>query len=305
MPRAIWKGHVSFGLVNIPVALYPAEKRSELSFHMLDKRNKARIRFKRVNEETGEEVPWNDIVKAYDYGDGKYVEITDEDLKAAAPEKTQTAEILGFVDADQIDYVYYDKPYYLAPAKRGEKGYVLLRETLKRSGKVGIAKVVITSREHLAALVPEGEDAMALVLLRYAEEVRGLDDLEVPAGGLKAQKVSDKEVQMAEKLVEAMSTDFDPAQYRDEYRDKLMEYIEQGRVGRDGQAAQAQGNRRGRRRHQHHGAAQEERGRFRPQADQTGQAAQDARQEKDRIVGTELREAWIGGQPSARGEPTG
>ncbi len=226
MPRAIWKGHVSFGLVNIPVALYPAEKRSELSFHMLDKRNKARIRFKRVNEETGEEVPWNDIIKAYDHGDGNYIEITDEDLKAAAPEKTQTAEIMGFVDADQIDYVYFDKPYYLAPTKKGEKGYVLLRETLKRSGKVGIAKVVITSREHLAALVPEGEGAMALVLLRYADEVRGLGDLEVPAGGLKAQKVSDKEVQMAEKLVEAMSTDFDPAQYRDEYRDKLMEYIE-------------------------------------------------------------------------------
>src|ERR1043166_6522934 len=152
MPRPTWKGHITFGLVNIPVNLYPAEQRTDLELHMLDSRDHKRVRYERVNEDTGQEVPWNDVVRGYEYSDGNYVVLTDTELKKAAPEQTKSIEIEGFVDADQIDLMYYDKPYYLEPAKGGEKGYVLLREVLKESRKIGISKVVIRTRQYIAAL---------------------------------------------------------------------------------------------------------------------------------------------------------
>ena len=167
MSRPIWKGHISFGLVNVPVILHAAERRAgDLSFRMIDSRNSARVRYERVNEETGEEVPWDKIVKGYEYEDGNYVLMSEEELEHASPEMTRTIEIEQFVDLDDIDIRYFDRPYVLVPGNKGEKGYVLLREAIRDAGKVGIAKVVIRARQYLAALIPQG-DALVLELLRY------------------------------------------------------------------------------------------------------------------------------------------
>ncbi|HOR28462.1 MAG TPA: Ku protein [Candidatus Sumerlaeota bacterium] len=235
MARPIWKGNITFGLVNIPVTLYSAEKRNNLHFNLVDSRNRARVRYERVNEVTGEEVPWSEIVKAFEYDGDDYVLLTDEDFQKAAVENSQAVEIESFVDLEAIQYPYFDKPYYLVPGKKGEKGYVLLRETLKRTGKVGIAKVVIRTRQHLAALVPQG-DGLVLDLLRFQQELRDLDEFDLPTGGLKQYKVSDKELKLAEQLVEAMSAEWDPAEYHDDYRDKLMAFIE--KKARSGKGAE-------------------------------------------------------------------
>lgn len=225
MPRPIWKGHISFGLVNIPVVLHPAENRSEMSFRLLDSRNKARIKYERVNETTGEPVPWDEIVKAYEYDDGNYVVLTDEDFKRAAAEATQTIEITEFIDRNQLDDRYFDKPYYLVPDHKGEKGYVLLRETLARTGKVGIAKVVIRTRQYLAALEPL-DNALVLYLLRFHDELRDIQDFDLPERGLKDHKISSKEVDLAERLVDSMASRWEPEKYHDEYRDALMKWIQ-------------------------------------------------------------------------------
>ncbi len=226
MPRAIWKGAISFGLLNVPVAVYPAEQRGDLSFHLLDSRNHARVRYQRVNEETGKEVPWDQIVKGYEFADGDYVLLTDEELESVAVEASQTVEIQSFVNAADIDLRYFDKPYYLAPGKRGEKGYVLLRETLANTGRVGIARVVIRTKEYLAALIALG-DVLVLELLRFAQELRDHDDLGIPTGKISDYKVSRKEIEMAEALVEAMSTEWNPSDYHDEYREQLLAFIEE------------------------------------------------------------------------------
>src|SRR4051812_24014796 len=157
MSRPIWKGHISFGLVNVPVVLHAAERRlGDLSFRMIDSRNSARVRYERVNEETGEEVPWDKIVKGYEYEDGNYVLMSEEELQNASPELTRSIEIEQFVNLDDIDIRYFDRPYVLVPGSKGEKGYVLLREAIKDSGKAGIAKVVIRARQYLAALISQG-----------------------------------------------------------------------------------------------------------------------------------------------------
>jgi len=225
MARPIWKGTISFGLVNVPIALYPAERRSDLQFSMLDSRNKARVKYQRVNEVTGEEVPWDEVVKAYEYEDGDFVIIEDEEFKRVSVEATQTVDIEDFVDEDEVEYVYFDKPYYLVPGKKGEKAYVLMRETLKRTKKVGIAKVVIRAKQYLAALIPEG-NALILDLLRYHDEIRDVSEYEFPDKPVEEYNISDKEIDMAERLVETMTSKWEPAKYRDEYRDALMEYIE-------------------------------------------------------------------------------
>lgn len=225
MPRVIWKGAISFGLVNIPIGLYPATQGGGLGFTMLDRRDMSPVGYKRINKSTGEEVPWDEIVKGYEYEDGEYVVLGDSDFKRANVEATQTVELLSFVDAAQIHSVYYDTPYYLTPGKKAEKGYALLRETLLRTGKVGIAKVVIRTREHLAALVPFGP-MLVLELLRFAEEVRDPNELEVPVDTLAELKVGERELAMAETLVGEMEEDWKPEQYRDEYREDLMSFIE-------------------------------------------------------------------------------
>ncbi len=223
MARAIWKGSISFGLVNIPVGLYSAESRDEIHFKLLDRRNMSPIHYKRVNEESGREVPWDETVRGYEFSEGKYVALTDADLKRAAPEATQTIDILGFVDLEDISPLYFDKPYYLAPDKKGAKSYALLREVQRRTGKAGIAKVVIRTRQYLAAVVARG-DVLTLELMRYAHELRDPKELDVPHG---KQGVSDRELQMAERLVEGMVEKWDPEKYKDDYRQDLMKMIKE------------------------------------------------------------------------------
>jgi DNA end-binding protein Ku len=223
MARAIWKGSISFGLVNIPVGLYAAESRDEIHFKLLDKRTMSPIHYKRVSEKSGREVPWEETVRGYEFSDGKYVVLSDEDLKRAAPEATQTIDIIDFVDLDEISPLYFDKPYYLVPDKKGGKAYALLREVLRRTNKAGIAKVVIRTRQYLAAVVPRGE-VLTLELMRYAHELRDPKDLDVPHG---KQGVSEKELQMAERLVEGMVEAWHPEKYKDDYRRDLMKMIEE------------------------------------------------------------------------------
>lgn len=236
MPRPIWKGHISFGLVNIPVTLYPAEQRADLRFHLLDSRDHSRVRYERVNAETGDEVPWAQIVKGYEHNEGSYVVLKDEDLKRAAPEATKAVEIEAFVPLADIDLTYFDTPYYLEPAKRGEKGYALLREVLRDSGLAAIAKVVIRTRQHIAAMVPRG-DALVLNLLRYKQELRPTSDLSLPGDDLKKLGVTPAEVKMARTLVDSMKTEWKPAQYHDEYRDALVKWIEKKAASGDMQRA--------------------------------------------------------------------
>ncbi|HYD00250.1 MAG TPA: Ku protein, partial [Phycisphaerales bacterium] len=224
MARPVWKGHIGFGLVHVPVVLYPAEQRTDLQLHMLDSRDNARVRYERVNAETGHEVPWNTIVKGYEYSNGNYVIMSDEELKRAVPEATRTVEIQTFVKGDEIDPVYYDKPYYLEPAKGADKGYVLLREAMKESGLVGIAQVVIRTRQYIAALRPQG-DVLVLNLLRYAQELRSTEDLKIPHGGIRAHGITAQEMKIARTLIDAMETPWNPEKYHDEYRAELMKWI--------------------------------------------------------------------------------
>jgi len=225
MARAIWKGSISFGLVNIPVGLFSAASPDELSFRQLDRRNMSPVGYRKYNKNSGEEVETEQIVKGYEYESGHYVVLSDEDLRRANPEKTQTVEITDFVELDDIAAVYLDKPYYLAPVGRNKKGYALLREALRRTGKVGIAKVVIRSREYLSAVIPQG-DVLVLEILRYPHEIRSADDLEVPHGDLKDMGVTEREVEMAERLVEGMTAEWEPEKYTDSYRDDLMALIQ-------------------------------------------------------------------------------
>lgn len=221
MARAIWKGSISFGLVNIPVGLYSAEKPNELSFDLLDSRDKAHIRYKRVNEQTGKEVPWEQIVRGYEFEEGQYVIVSDEDMKRANPEATQTVDIVGFVDLEEISPTFFEKPYFLGPDKKGRKSYALLREVLKRTGKVGIATVVIRTKQRLAAVVPQ-DDVLLLQILRYAHELRSAEDLDLPAG---KEGVTDRELDMAERLVEGMVDTWDPEQFHDTYREDVLKMI--------------------------------------------------------------------------------
>ena len=225
MARSIWKGQISFGLVNVPVELYSAEQKTELSFRMIDSRNSARIRYERVNDVTGEEVPWDSIVKGYEYEDGNYVLFSDDELASASAKLTKTIEIEQFVELDAIDPVAFDKPYYLVPGKGGEKGYVLLREAMRDSRRVGIAQVVIRSRGHLSALLPRG-DALILDLLRYHHEIRPLEEYNLPTGTLKDYKITRKELELAAQLIDGMTGPWEPAQYEDEYRQAVLKLIE-------------------------------------------------------------------------------
>jgi DNA end-binding protein Ku len=225
MARPIWTGTLTFGLLNIPIRLMPGERRTDLHFHMLDSRDNAPIRYERVNAETGEEVPWKDVVKAYEHRKGSYVVLEDEDLRAAAPESHEAVEIAAFVDADAIGPEYYEKPYVLVPGKKADKGYVLLRETLAETGKIGIAHVVVRTREYLSAVMARG-DALLLVLMRYPQELVALSDYEIPSGSAASHRVTKPEMQMARQLIESMATKWKPSDYKDEFRAKLHKAIE-------------------------------------------------------------------------------
>ena len=220
--RAIWKGSISFGLVNIPIALYPATRKEELRFRLLRAKDLSPVNYKRVAEKDGREVPWDQIVKGYEYEKGKYVVLKDEDFQRVDLEATQTVDIQDFVKQEEIDPVFFYKPYYLEPQKGGDKAYVLLRETLKKTGKVGIAKVVIKTRQYLAGVKAEN-NVLVLELMHFAEELADPDKLHVP----KKIEPGKREVDMATALVNSMSSKWDPKKYRDDYRDALMEVIEE------------------------------------------------------------------------------
>jgi len=223
MPRAIWKGNIAFGLVNIPISLYSGESRPDIQLHMVDSRNHARVRYERVNAETGEEVPWDAMVKGYEYEEGRYVLLSQDELEAVVPKLTKTIQIDDFVDLADIDPILFDKPYMLEPGKRGHKAYALLRETLRRTGRAGIAKVVIRTREYLTALFVRGEVLM-LMLLRFPQELNSADALDIPDP--KDYQPNQRELELAMQLVEHMSVDWNPTAYADDYRTNLMEYIE-------------------------------------------------------------------------------
>lgn len=218
--HAIWKGSISFGLVTIPISLYSATRSEELKFRLLRKSDMSPINYKRVAEVDGKEVPWDQIVKGYEYEDGKYVILKDEDFKRADVEATQTVDIVDFVELDQIDPVFFNKPYYMVPAKGGEKAYALLRDVLNNTGKVGIAKVVIKTRQHLAAVKPR-RHALVLELMHFADEISDLDTFSIP----KEIKLGAKEIEMAKTLVKSMSDKWKPDKYHDDYRAALMDMI--------------------------------------------------------------------------------
>jgi DNA end-binding protein Ku len=225
MARPIWSGTLSFGLLNVPVSLMTGERSVDLHFRMLDSRSNTPVRYERVNAETGEEVPWKEIVKAFEYAKGSYVVLEPEDIKSASSEGREVVDVKAFVDAESIGPEYFEKPYFLVPGKKAEKGYVLLRETLKRTGKIGIARVVIRTREYLAAVMPRG-DALMLMLLRYPQELVDAADYRIPEGAASDYRITDKEISMAEQLIESMSDEWTPADYRDEFRDRLRKVIE-------------------------------------------------------------------------------
>jgi DNA end-binding protein Ku len=222
--RALWKGAISFGLVHIPVELYSAVQAHELDLTMLDRRDFSPVGYKRYNKKTGKDVTWDDIVKGYEYEEDEYVVLSDEDLKRANVEATGTIDIQAFVDAADVPLTYYEQPYYLAPSKGGAKVYALLRETLRKAGKIGIATVVIRTKQHLCALVCI-DDKIVLNTLRYEAEIRSAEELKLPPATAKAAGISDKELQMALSLVEGMSEEWKPEQYRDTYKDDVLALV--------------------------------------------------------------------------------
>jgi DNA end-binding protein Ku len=231
MPRAIWSGAISFGLVNIPVKLYSAVARKTVRFHQLDEGDKGRIQQKRVNPRTGEEVPYENLVKGYEIGPDRFVVVTPDELDALQPEKTRTIDIEDFVDLDQIDPIFYDHPYYLAPDTGATKAYRLLLDAMRESGKVGIARVVLRSKEHLVAIRPR-DGVLTMETMLFADEVMSPDSLdEVPADG--KAKATKKELEMARQLIDSLSGDFEPGKYRDEYREAVLDLIERKAEGEE------------------------------------------------------------------------
>src|SRR2546421_1312000 len=226
MPRGLWKGAISFGLVNVPVELYSAQKRSaEVDLTMLDRRDLAPVGYKRVNKATGKEVPWEDVVKGYEYQDDKYVVLSEEDFRRANPEASKTVDIVAFVEVAEIAPLYFETPYYLGPSKRGEKAYALLRDAMAKAGKAGIATVVIRTKQYLAALIPQ-DDALVLNTLRYSKELKKPEDLEIPEK-LEGHKPTSKELDMALRLIEDMADEWKPEKYHNTYHEDLLKRIEE------------------------------------------------------------------------------
>ncbi|MGJ7614489.1 MULTISPECIES: Ku protein [unclassified Variovorax] len=224
-PRVLWKGAISFGLVHIPVALYSATTDHGIDFDWLDKRTMDPVGYKRINKKTGKEIAREQIVKGIAYEDGEYVVLSDKEIAAAYPKTTQTIEIETFVPADGIPFVYLERPYYVAPINRGAKVYALLRETLQRSGRVGVARVVIQTKQHLAVLVPVGP-GLVLNLLRWGADIRPWTDLPLPSEDVKKAGLSERELKMAKQLVEDMSAEWDPNEFKDEFKDEILRLVE-------------------------------------------------------------------------------
>jgi DNA end-binding protein Ku len=224
MPRPLWNGAISFGLVNVPVSVFSAATHEGVSFDWLDKRDMAPVGYKRVNKKTGKEVPKEQIAKGLEYADGQYVVLSDAEIKAANSKATQTIDIVAFVDAECISPLYFDTPYYLAPGKRGEKVYALLRETLRKEKKVGIAYVVLQTKQHLAALMVL-DNHLTMMTLRWASEIRDTKGIDAPPASLKSAGVRDNELKMATQLVKDMSEKWVPGQYHDKFHDDIMALV--------------------------------------------------------------------------------
>jgi DNA end-binding protein Ku len=226
MARPIWKGMISFGLVSVPVVLYPAEQSHTLSFSMLDKRDFSPVGYKRYNKTTGKEVPWNDIVKGYEYEKDQFVVMSEEDFRRANVQQARSVDIATFVDAGSIPPQYFQTPYYLVPGERGQKVYALLRETMRATGKVGVGQVVIRTTHHLAAVVPT-DDALMMITMRYANEIRDRKEFDFPSTNMKSVGVTPKELELARKLVEDMAGEWKPEEFEDTYNEDLMHRIEE------------------------------------------------------------------------------
>lgn len=219
----MWNGSISFGLVTIPVSLYPATRKEELSFRLLRKKDQSPVNYKRVAEADGKEVPWDEIVKGYEYEKGKFVILKEEDFKRVDLEAAaQSIDIMDFVAVEEINPMYFQKPYYLEPQKGGDKAYALLRDALADSGKLGIAKVIIRTREHLAGVKAQG-NVLILEIMHFGDELVDADDVKSPKSGA----AKEREISMAKKLIDGMTTKWDPAKYEDEYKTQLMAMIEE------------------------------------------------------------------------------
>jgi DNA end-binding protein Ku len=237
MARAIWSGSISFGLLNVPVRMYSAVARRNIALREIRESDSSRIKHRRVAEGTDEEVPYDEIIKAYELTPGQYVPLTKEEMGALAPEKTKAIEVQDFVDLDEIDPIYFDSPYYLGPADGAEKAYSLLAKAMAASGKVAIARFVLRSKENLAAIRSNGQ-VLTLTTMRFAEEVVPAAELDIIPE--KAQKPAKREQEMAEQLIDSLSTDFDPSAYHDEYREQLLKLIERKAEGKEIVASEAE-----------------------------------------------------------------
>jgi DNA end-binding protein Ku len=224
MPRLLWKGALNFGLVHAPVALYPATRRDDVDFDLLDRRTFEPVGYKRINKESGEDIDKDDVVKGYQYETGRYVILSDDEIREAGMRPDHTVDILGFVEAQEIPFLQFETPYYLEPGAGGEKVYALLREALGRTGKAGIVRIVIQTRQRLAALISYGP-LLVLNTLRYASEVRPFDELNLPRVDPQAAGISDKELAIAMQLLDSMTEPWEPAKYRDTFRDDIMALV--------------------------------------------------------------------------------
>lgn len=224
MAKSLWQGDISFGLVSIPVSVSSVVNKNSLHFHLLDSKDKSRVCYKRVNVESGREVPWNEIVKGYEFKKGQYVVIEEEKFKEASPKAFKLIEIQEFVDIADVDILYFEKPYYLVPLSKNKKAYVLLRDALKKTKKVGVAKVIMHTQEHLSLILPH-RHALLLNILRFNEDIRDENEFDFPKSSLKSYKISDHETKMAVDLIHAMSNPWKPEKYHDEYREMLMKWI--------------------------------------------------------------------------------
>ncbi len=229
MPRPMWSGAISFGLVNVPVKLVSAVSSKDVRFHQIDARSNARVRQKRVSAATGEEVAFEDIVKGYELGPDTFVTITPDELDALDPKATRSIDIEDFVDLDQIDPIFFERPYYLVPDKGGTKAYALLRDALRETNKVGIARLVLRTKQYLAA-IRTMDDALVLETMYFADEVVDADELELPGDEV---EVTPREEKMARQLIDSLTTEFDPECYRDEYRDRVLALIEKKAAGQE------------------------------------------------------------------------